>query len=169
MKVKRKNTFIFCLLPFAFCLLSSKILLAQTPSDRTTTPPRNRCRNIITENTISQTGVTNPSLWWASERFGGQLLDTWLVCQDERRVTIIVNRQVWTLLDYLERYEFVNHFGAVSRDYGYNLRVLNQQRGVLATYTCNFSVSPATCNLWIDTIGRDGFQRPSAVKFLPQM
>ena len=106
MKVKRKKTFIFCLLPFAFCLLSSGILLAQTPPAGTTTPQRNRCRNIITENTISQTGLTNPSLWWASERFGGQLLDTWLVCQDERRVTIIVNRQVWTLLDYLERYEF---------------------------------------------------------------
>lgn len=119
----------------------------------------NICRNEITNQDISQTGLTNPSFWWAKERFGGQLLDSWLICRDDRRIDLIVNRQIWTLLDYLERYEFVNHFGMVAKGYGYSVRVLNQQQSTLATYTCNFKVSQTPCTLWIETIGTEGFRR----------
>ena len=121
------------------------------------------CPNEISDRNISQTGLTEPSFWWAEERFGGQLLDSWLVCRNERRVDLIVDRQIWTLLDYLERYEFVSHFGTVARGYGYSVRVLNQQQTPLASYYCDFKANPANspnCNLWIDTIGREGYRRP---------
>ncbi|MFQ3627022.1 MAG: hypothetical protein SNJ81_05550, partial [Cyanobacteriota bacterium] len=34
---------------------------------------------IVTANTISQEGLTLPSLWWVRDQFGEQLLETWLV------------------------------------------------------------------------------------------
>lgn len=136
-------------------------VLAQTPipvPTQTNIPDINRCENIITDETISQFGLTNPSFWWTNKRFGGQLVDGWLVCRNERQLNLIVNRQIWTLLDYLERYEFVHQFGTTARDYGYNVRVLNQQQIPLASYTCNHSITPSNCNLWIDNFGRQGLR-----------
>lgn len=159
MKVQRKRAIVFSLLPLAFSLLSPQLLLAQGVPVRTPISRQSGCQNAIAEDSISQINLSNPSFWWASERFGGQVLDTWFACRDERRLDLVVDRQIWTLLDYLERYEFVNHFGQVARGYGYNLRVVNQQQTVLATYTCDFRVTPASCNLRIDTLGRQGFRR----------
>lgn len=139
--------------------LSAILLFRQQSATAQQTAPLS-CRNEITDRTISQTGLTEPSFWWAEERFGGQLLDSWLVCRNERRLDLIVDRQIWTLLDYLERYEFVNHFGAIARGYGYSVRVLNTQQTPLASYSCNFQVTPTACNLWIDTLGREGYRRP---------
>lgn len=114
--------------------------------------------NVITANTISQQNLTIPSLWWANQQFGGQLLENWLAypANDTRaaRIDLIVNRQNWSLSDYLERYEFVYHFGTVASDYSYNVRVFNYQRELLATYTCNFATSPRVCNLQLDATGR---------------
>jgi hypothetical protein len=107
--------------------------------------------SVLTANTISQTGLTRPSLWWANEQFGNKLLNNWCAYPDERRIDLIVNRQIWSLLTYLERYAFVNHFGTVARDFQYNVRVFNQQNAQLATYTCNFSATPVSCNLQLDT------------------
>ena len=42
-------------------------------------------RDIITANTISQTGITTPSFWWAEQQFdefGGKLLSNWIAYQD---------------------------------------------------------------------------------------
>ncbi|MCG4880622.1 hypothetical protein L0P06_11165, partial [Amedibacillus dolichus] len=79
-----------------------------------------------------------PSIWWAKEQFGGKLLDNWLAYPAKEksvaRIDLIVNRQIWSLLDYVERYEFVNNFCNVARDYGYNVRVFNYQQELLATY-----------------------------------
>lgn len=108
-------------------------------------------RGVITANTISQKQLTVPSLWWAKEQFGGKLLDNWLAYPSQgtatARVDLIVNRQIWSLLDYVERYEFVNSLGSVARDYGYNVRVFNYQQELLATYTCNFNIQPNLCSI----------------------
>lgn len=122
--------------------------------------------SVITAKTISQVGLTIPSLWWAQEQFGGKLLENWLAhpAQGERpaRVDLIVNRQLWSLLDYLERYQFVNQFGTTASGYGYNTRIFNRRGNLLAGYTCNFSalVQP-NCNIILDSAGwdtlRDGF------------
>jgi hypothetical protein len=124
-------------------------------------------RDIVTANTISQTRLSVPSLWWAKEQFNeldGKLINNWIAYQDEKRIDIVVNRQPWTLLDYLERYRFINKFGAVARDHNYNVRIFNQQGELLATYTCNYTQSPAACEIKIlDPFGRTSLPvtRPS--------
>jgi len=116
-------------------------------------------RDIVTANTISQTKITTPSLWWAEEQFdefGGKLLTNWIAYQDEKRVDLVVSRQPWTLLNYLERYRFVNKFGTVARDYNYNVQVCNQQGVRLATYTCDYSKTLPDCRIRIfNSFGQD--------------
>ncbi|MEG4445709.1 hypothetical protein QUB47_28095 [Microcoleus sp. AT9_B5] len=36
----------------------------------------------------------------------------------------------------MERYQFVNRFGTVASEYGYNVRVCNRQGTALAVYSC---------------------------------
>jgi hypothetical protein len=124
-------------------------------------------RDIVTANNISQSSVSNPSLWWAKEQFNevsDKLINNWIAYQDEKRIDLIVNRQPWTLLDYLGRYRFINRFGTVARTHNYNVRIFNQQGDKLATYTCNYTQSPALCAIVIlDPFGRTSLPvtRPS--------
>ena len=156
---------IFHFLLLIFHFLPPKLVQAQTRSAPASFAPKQvdsgqpRCPNPITDNTISQTQLTKPSLWWAEDRFGGLLLDSWFGCPNERRVYLVVNRQIWTSLNYIERYEFVNHFATYVRPNNYNVVVLNPQQRPLATYICNYSVNPADCNVWIDITGTSSFQR----------
>jgi len=96
-----------------------------------------------TVNRPSQSGLTVPSLWWAAEQFGDKLLVNWSTYPttktNPQRVQIVVRREIWRLLDYVERYAFTNHFGTVARDYGYNVQVVDRERNSLAAYTCDFS------------------------------
>lgn len=101
----------------------------------------------ITDSSISQAHLTVPSFWWtrdqisAQPQFGGKLLDTWLACPHQNsvsRVDFVVNQQAWSLLDYLERYDFVRQIGTVAIGYGYDMRVFSRQGGLLAAYTCDF-------------------------------
>ncbi len=93
--------------------------------------------SVITADTISQTKLTTPSFWWADEQFGGKLLDNWLAYPSKGRVDLVVNRQLWSLLNYLGRYAFINKMGNVARDYDYNTRVFNQRGKPLGAYTCD--------------------------------
>ncbi|MEP0751893.1 hypothetical protein NDA03_06640 [Trichocoleus sp. Lan] len=120
-------------------------------------PPRS---TVIRADSMSQAKPTVPSLWWAEEQFGGKLLENWLAYPDRQRVDLVVNRQLWSLLNYIGRYSFVNNFGTVARDYGYNTRVFiaNQPQEPLATYTCNFSTTPVVCDLDIISSGQDSLR-----------
>jgi hypothetical protein len=126
---------------------------------------------VITSDTISQNKLTSPSLWWAKEQFGGKLLDNWLAYPASGtiagRIDLVVNRENWSLLNYLERYEFVNHFGTVARDYGYNVRVFNYQKELLATYTCNYSTNPRLCNIQVEATGKARMRGASSMEGLP--
>lgn len=126
---------------------------------------------VITSDTISQNKLTSPSLWWAKEQFGGKLLDNWLAYPASGtiagRIDLVVNRENWSLLNYLERYEFVNHFGTVARDYGYNVRVFNYQKELLATYTCNFSTNPRLCNIQVEAAGKARVRGSGVTEDLP--
>ncbi len=106
---------------------------------------------VITANTIRQERLTVPSLWWAKENSENKLLDNWIAYppnhKESARVDLVVNQQIWNILDYLERYNFVNRMGNIARNYGYNIRVFNYQQDRLATYTCNFKTSPNVCNI----------------------
>lgn len=130
--------------------------------EQKTRPPQS---DWVTANTISPTNLTNPSLWWAEEQFNefdGKLIENWIAYPNKKRVDLVVNRQLWTLLDYLGRYSFLSKFGAAARDYQYNIRVFNDrpnendQLGLLATYTCNYSTTPPDCQLIVsDLFGRN--------------
>lgn len=128
-------------------------------------------RSVFTANTICQQQLTIPSLWWANEQFGDKLLDNWLTypatSTTPARIDLVANRQIWSLLDYLERYEFVNHFGAVARDYGYNVRVFNYQKELLATYTCNYSTNPHLCNSNVEATGKARIRGSGITEGLP--
>jgi hypothetical protein len=154
---------IYCLSPFLVQAQTPSVLLPSTKPlefkllNPEATPPRG---NVITANSMSETGLTNPSLWWADEQFGGKLLENWLAYPNERRVDLIVNRQLWSILDYMGRYSFVNKMGTVARDFGYSTRVfiVNEPDEALATYTCDFSTSIPVCDLNIQSIGQDSWR-----------
>ncbi|KYC38225.1 hypothetical protein WA1_38445 [Scytonema hofmannii PCC 7110] len=118
--------------------------------------------SVVTANTIYQEHLTVPSLWLAKENSENKLLDNWIAypvsSAEPARVDLIVNQQIWSLLDYLERYDFVNRLGTVARNYGYNVRVFNYQQERLATYTCNFSASPAMCRIDMNLQSKLGLQ-----------
>lgn len=118
---------------------------------------------VITSNTINPEGLTTPSLWWQKENSENKLLDNWIAYPanetEPARVDLIVNQQIWSLLDYLERFEFVNRLGNTARKEGYNLRVFNYQQNLLATYTCNFDTTPPLCRIQINAQNRLGVTR----------
>lgn len=106
---------------------------------------------VTTADTFNQDKLTVPSLWWAKENSESKLLDNWIAypatTKASARVDLIVNQQIWSLLDYLERYQFINRLGTNARNYGYNVRVFNYQQELLGTYTCNFEATPANCRI----------------------
>jgi hypothetical protein len=105
---------------------------------------------------LSQTEKSVPSLWLAQKQFGGKLLDRWFIDPGNTWVIIIVNRQLWSLLDYMERYQFVNRFGTASSEYGYNLRVCNRQGTALAVYSCNGDRS--SCKIDLESLSNPGLR-----------
>lgn len=148
--------------------LNPQLASAQTPSSEPLEtellkpdPSPHTGSEIVTSNTISATEMTLPSFWWAKEQFnevGGKLINNWIAYPDEKRLDLVVNRQAWSLLDYLGRYSFINKFGAVARNNNnYNVRVFNQQGERLAAYTCNYTQTPVNCEIEI----RDSFGRAS--------
>jgi hypothetical protein len=119
--------------------------------------------NVVTANTITQSELAVPSLWWAKDNSENKLLDNWIAYPPSEgksaRVDLIVNQQIWSLLDYLERYDFVNRLGNTARSYGYNVRVFNYQQELLGTYTCSFTPSPASCRINMNAQNRFGMRR----------
>ena len=124
-------------------------------------------RDIDIEDT-SFTGITPPNLWWAKKQFDpfeGKLINDWTIYQNERRIDIVVDRQLWSRLDYMERYRLVNSLGTVARQYQYNFRIFNHQRQCLADYACNYLAVPPQCEISFDS-ERNGLQfQQSQTKF----
>jgi hypothetical protein len=91
----------------------------------------------VKHSTIDQARLTIPSLWWTQEQFVArsvykdQLIEGWIACPGSGarpgRVDLLVNLQIWSLLTYLERYEFLNQFGPATSQAGYNLRIFNRE------------------------------------------
>lgn len=105
---------------------------------------------VITANTISQTGLTIPSLWWAAQQhdpYGGRFIINWAAYPDQRRVDLVVNRQLWAIEDYIGHYSFVSKMGLAAREYGYNMRIFNENENCLGTYTCDYATTPPACDI----------------------
>ena len=154
---------------FSICISTVSVLPAQFAQARDSRIPlpsqapvelellSNPRDNVITANTIFQQKLTIPSLWWAQEQSEKKLLDNWIAYPAKNsqpgRVDLIVNQQIWNVLDYLERYNFVNHLGTVARNYGYNIRVFSYEKEALATYTCNLNLNQPLCDIDINAAG----------------
>ncbi|BAZ05333.1 hypothetical protein [Calothrix sp. NIES-3974] len=170
------STIITTMQPLNSQVVQASEVAALKPSDaplelELLTNPGNK---VVTANTINQAKITVPSLWWSKEKYGNKLLANWIAYPGNQnqagRIDVIVNQQVWSILDYLERYNFINQLGTIARNscsqeatdsalgenkicnQGYNLRVFNYQQDFLGAYTCDFS-SPANTRCGIDMRG----------------
>lgn len=113
------------------------------------------------ESQVALAGISIPSLWWAREQFdpfGGKLISNWLTNPQVKQIDLVVNWQFWTLLDYLGRYRFINQFGTVAREHGYDLRIFNQQKQCLALYEYNQVTNPPKWEIKIDGFGQESLQ-----------
>ena len=114
-----------------------------------------------TNNKYSPLNTNQEGFWWATQQFdpfGGKLIQNWLTYPKKQQVNLIVNWQLWTLLDYLGRYRFVNQFGTVARKHGYSLNVFNQKEQCLATYEYNAVANPPKWELTLEKLGEDSLQ-----------
>jgi hypothetical protein len=132
---------------------------------------------------VDLSGPTIPSLWWTREllnnkpQFNPKLIEAWLVCDAGRqnadarvcgiaatrpgRVEMIVNTQLWSVMDYLSRYELINRFGTATSECGYNIYIYSSDAKLLADYSCDFQSSALTsrCTLRADLSGKAGLRR----------
>ncbi|NET50145.1 MAG: hypothetical protein F6K09_15815 [Merismopedia sp. SIO2A8] len=103
---------------------------------------------VLTSTMISPSGLTPPSLWWTQQQVGGKVLQGWIAYPNPNHappyVDLVVNRQLWGLSDYLERYSFVHHFGQAAASFGYSIRVFNNVGDYLAAYPCAWFPPPDT-------------------------
>jgi hypothetical protein len=129
------------------------------------TVPPEACRSrldleVVTQQTICQkgateTGLTDPSLWWAYEQFGEGIVQNWFAFSGTEstfgRVDLLVNQDVWNDTDYLSRYVLINQFGTVAQQFGYNTRVFNSGGELLGAYICQ---QKADCQIFLNPFGR---------------
>lgn len=128
---------------------SSLILVPDlTPLDTKYLAPAIPPVGIVTSTTISPTELTIPSLWWIAEQiaqdpqYGNKFIQDWIAYAGDRRtpgrVDLVVNRQLWSLQDYMQRFTFISRFSAIARAYGYNIRVFDNQTNLVGAFTCDF-------------------------------
>ena len=116
---------------------------------------------VASQKTLSLASLNLPSLWWARQQFdpfGGRLINNWLAYPEIKQIQLTVNWQLWTLLDYLGRYRFVNQFGTVARRYGYELHIFNNQQQCLASYQYNRESSPPKWEISLEQSEQDSLQ-----------
>lgn len=107
------------------------------------------------------------TIWWAADQFDpfeGNLIQNWLTYPQKQQINLVVDWQLWTALEYFERYRFVNQFGTVVRKYGYNLNVLSQKEQCLASYKYNSVSKPPKWELNLEKLGKDSLQVESSRK-----
>ncbi len=102
----------------------------------------------VTDETLSATDMTTPSLWWQQDKAseigplnGRSMVTGWVAHarpnDRQHHIDVAVNGQIWNILNYLEQYAFVTQFGQSAKTYGYHLRVFNGNR-LVAGYVCDF-------------------------------
>lgn len=112
--------------------------------------------NVVNARSKSDTAQT--SFWWAAKQFdpfNGKLVQNWLAFPQFKQINLVVNWQLWALLDYFGRYRFVNQFGTVARKYGYSLNISDREDRCLATYGYNAMSNPPKWELKLQKFGRD--------------
>ncbi len=128
--------------------LSPNLQPDPAPLDLATLYSGQPSNGVITSTTFAKDRMVMPSLWWmrdqfsAQPQFGQNFVKNWLVQpiqpQQPGRVDLVVDQQLWSQLDYLNRYEFITGFGTDAHRYGYNLRVFDERGLNLGASTCDF-------------------------------
>ena len=138
--------------------------LAQISIENTS---KNTKANNILENTAaiasqkSTPDAAKASFWWAAEQFdpfNGKLVQNWVASSQKEQIDMTVDWQLWTLLDYFDRYRLVNQFGTVARKHGYSLIIFDRQNRCLASYKYNASIRPPKWELNLENYGEDSLQ-----------
>ncbi len=112
-------------------------------------------RPISTDKEILQQGLTPPSLWMTRDLLGGKIVDRWTVHRGSDQlppwVEVTFNLQPWNNLEYPRQYAYLNEFGRVAREYGYNVRVCNGFGDTLAAQFCDWDAirAGATCPIYL--------------------
>ncbi|WP_052055297.1 hypothetical protein [Myxosarcina sp. GI1] len=102
-----------------------------------------------------------PNFWWVIEQFDpfeGRLVESWSSQSQVKEISLIVNLRLWTLMDYLGRYSFVNQFGSTARNYGYSLNIFSTQKQRLATYKYNSVTNPPKWEIDLERLGKDSLR-----------
>jgi hypothetical protein len=116
--------------------------------------------NVVTATTISETGLTMPSLWLVRDQITAwfydysdnhensqdspnlPLIENWIAypgsAANVRRIDLIVSTVGWSTLNYLERYTMLTQVGATARDFQYSVRIFNTQAEFQGAYICDF-------------------------------
>jgi len=76
----------------------------------------------------------HPSLWWQSDRLGQGLIESWVIDQDTKLITLKINARVWIASDFIRRYSIVQRLSNIALQSGYNLRLENNRQIKLAEY-----------------------------------
>lgn len=112
--------------------------------------------------------LSTPSLWWVQDWFVKkdncvtEMILNWTVQSPNQnqpgQVNLVLDRQLWRGLGYIERYKFVNDFGLAAQRQGYNVRVIDNQSTELAEYFCEASTGSATaaspCRIALEFSGK---------------
>ena len=85
-------------------------------------------------NDIIPVKPSQPSLWWQSDRLGQGLIESWVIDQDAKLITLKINAQVWVASDFIRRYAIVQKLSNIARQDGYDLRLENNRQIKLAEY-----------------------------------
>lgn len=115
--------------------------------------PRTDDGAIATAETPSPEDFTVPSLWWQEQQVGeainSRLIDSWRAYHDTNsphtdapisHVDVVINSQLWPLLNYLERYSLITQFGETAKYYEYQLRLFTGNR-LVGLQVCDFAAN----------------------------
>lgn len=104
-----------------------------------------------TDDDISQTSFTQPSLWWSVRELGERLIPEWVVYPVEQRVDFTIDPQRWNWMNYFERYTLMTQLAYVLRPNHYDFQIFDPQQPDLpvASYTCEFAIAPPACQLHV--------------------
>ena len=134
--------------PF-FILASSLFLLTATATPEVIFPTCLKSSiSELPKPYLSQTKLSIPSIWLTKNFFSKELLETWFINPDDTWIILVVNQLTWQKQEYMDIYKFINHFGSVAREYGYNLQICQPpQKKPIAAYFCDFEITPLNCNV----------------------
>ncbi len=130
--------------------------------------PRTDDSAIATDDNPSPDHFTVPSLWWHEQQVGeainSRLIDSWRAYDNTintktgqaiSHVDVVINSQLWPLLNYLERYSLITQFGESAQSYGYQLRIFTGNR-LVGLQVCDFAndSSTPTCVVELNYFGQ---------------